>query len=132
MTEACVQRCRLMRRLSRAGLLRSYNIFSAETNEDGEPTGNFIPVGICRGYKYTSGRNNSSTESPTDIPAHKGKSVKKDTSLLVPRCDLCEHGCTVPSVVVCKGQYIEIDGEKYEAVSVEDNDNVTQTVLLES
>lgn len=129
MNEACIHRCRLMRQLSRSGLLRSYNFFSVETNEDGEPIGDYIPVGTCRGYRYTLNRR-SSTDTSVDIPAHKSGNNNKDTYLMIPRCDLCSHKCLSPSAVVHKGQYIELDGEKREVVSVTDNDNLTQTVLL--
>lgn len=132
MNDNAIHRCRLMRRLSRSGLLQTYSIFSAEINDDGEPTGNFNAVGTFRGYKYISGRNRS-TDNSTGIPAHKTQSANRDTYIMIPRCDLCDcSNCKTLYAAVCKGQYIEINGEKRKVISVEENSNITQTVLLES
>lgn len=126
MADTCINRCRLARRLIREGIVEDFPIFSRAVNEDGEPIGEYIPIGNCRGYRYT--KSSHSLSISVDIPGHTQSSDNEKSCVMLIRCDLCNK-CSV--VEAEEGNFIELDGVKHKIISLTDNRKVTQTAILE-
>ncbi len=126
MDNICTDRCRLARRLIREGIVEDLPLYKREINEDGEPIGDYIPLGNCRGYRYT--KNSHSISVSIDIPGHTQKSNNYELCVMLIRCDLCNK-CEI--VKAETGNFIELNGVKHKIVSLTDNRGVTQTAVLE-